>query len=211
MQMIIQESQSPLNRKLLTSIVLAAFITFSLFVVMQKLIEQDQVFVTEPVTTPPFTFVLEETDETTITKAALPEKPEAQKQPRTVMPNEPLTPDNVNMSNSFTVSVPKIEIENAGTDLTIEAGDARPLVRMQPKYPIEAARNGIEGWVELRFTIDASGQVKDVQVIDSQPKRVFDQEARRALLKWKYKPQIVDGDPVDQPGMQIVLDFKLNS
>jgi protein TonB len=89
-------------------------------------------------------------------------------------------------------------------------GEATPIVRIEPKYPVQAARDGKEGWVILSFTIDELGGVTDVDVIDADPKRVFDREAKRALRKWKYKPKVVDGKPVKQTGQQVQLDFKLN-
>ena len=79
-----------------------------------------------------------------------------------------------------------------------------------PKYPTQAARDGKEGWVQLSFTIDELGGVTDVEVIDAEPKRIFDREAKRALRKWKYRPKIIDGKPQKQPGLQVQLDFKLN-
>ena len=54
------------------------------------------------------------------------------------------------------------------------------------------------------------GGVEDVQVIDADPKRIFDREAKRALRKWKYRPKIIDGKPQKQFGLQVQLDFKLN-
>jgi len=89
-------------------------------------------------------------------------------------------------------------------------GEAVPVVRINPRYPPAAARDGVEGWVMLRFTIDKTGGVTDVEVIDSNPRRVFDQEARRALLRWKYNPKMVDGKPVEQPGQTVQLDFSLD-
>ncbi|ASJ96341.1 MULTISPECIES: energy transducer TonB [Shewanella] len=89
-------------------------------------------------------------------------------------------------------------------------GDATPIVRIEPQYPIAAARDGKEGWVQLSFTINELGGVEDVQVIDADPKRIFDREAKRALKKWKYKPKIVDGKALKQPGMTVQLDFKLD-
>ncbi|MCE9678276.1 energy transducer TonB [Shewanella sp. AS1] len=89
-------------------------------------------------------------------------------------------------------------------------GDATPIVRIEPQYPIAAARDGKEGWVQLSFTINELGGVDDVEVIDADPKRVFDREAKRALKKWKYKPKIVDGKALKQPGMTVQLDFKLD-
>lgn len=89
-------------------------------------------------------------------------------------------------------------------------GDATPIVRIEPQYPIAAARDGKEGWVQLRFTINELGGVDDVEVIQAEPKRLFDKEAIRALKKWKYKPKIVDGKPLKQPGMTVQLDFTLD-
>ncbi len=88
---------------------------------------------------------------------------------------------------------------------------ATPLVRINPKYPPDAVRDGVNGWVKLRFTIDEVGQVIDVEVIEAQPKRIFDREAVRALKGWKYQPQIENGVAVKQTGMQVQLDFNLDT
>ncbi len=88
---------------------------------------------------------------------------------------------------------------------------ATPIVRINPKYPPVAARDGLSGWVKLSFTIDEVGQVIDVQVVDAEPKRVFDKEAVRALKGWKYQPQVENGIAVKQTGMQVQLDFNLET
>lgn len=89
-------------------------------------------------------------------------------------------------------------------------GVATPLVRMDPRYPADAARDGKEGWVKLRFTINTAGLVDDIQVIDASPKRIFNRAAIDALRKWRYKPQMRDGKPEDLHNQEVVLDFKLN-
>ena len=90
-----------------------------------------------------------------------------------------------------------------GTD-----SEARPLVRVEPDYPRKAARAGQEGWVKLAFTITPSGSVKDVVVVDSQPRRVFERSARRALEQWRFQPQLLNGQPVPRQATQ-VIEFKL--
>ena len=95
-------------------------------------------------------------------------------------------------------------IGNFGTvDKTAE-GDIIPLVVIRPMYPRDAAMKGIEGWVKVEFTITAIGTVKDPRVIDSDPPRIFNREALRAILKWKFKPRVVDGVAVDRPATQII-------
>ncbi|WP_341502846.1 TonB family protein [Gallaecimonas sp. GXIMD4217] len=87
--------------------------------------------------------------------------------------------------------------------------DASPLVRIDPQYPPEAARDGVEGWVKLGYSVTEAGTVADIQVLDAEPRRTFDRAAVRALKKWRFQPKLVDGKPVSQPGQQVVLDFKL--
>ena len=89
--------------------------------------------------------------------------------------------------------------------------DVVPVVRVNPQYPIRAAERGIEGWVELEFTITASGTVKNAVVTAARPARIFDSEALRAIGKWRYNPKIVDGKPVERKGVRVRLRFRLEN
>jgi periplasmic protein TonB len=82
--------------------------------------------------------------------------------------------------------------------------------KVEATYPQRALRQRIEGWVELSFTVTASGDVSEVKVVDSQPRREFDREATRALSQWKFKPRIENGKPVAASARQR-LEFKLGS
>ena len=88
-------------------------------------------------------------------------------------------------------------------------GDIIPVVVIRPMYPREAAMNGTEGWVEVEFTITEVGTVKDPKVIDAKPPRIFNREAIRAILKWKFKPRVIDGVAVERRATQII-DFNLD-
>lgn len=87
--------------------------------------------------------------------------------------------------------------------------DVTPLVRIEPQYPRKAAMQGIEGWVLLKFDISPAGTVGNIQILGSKPSRIFDRAAVRALRKWKYRPKMEDGKPIEQKNLKIKLDFTL--
>jgi protein TonB len=72
------------------------------------------------------------------------------------------------------------------------------LVTTDPVYPPQALRNGTAGWVELEFTITPSGGVGDIAVVEAEPRGVFEQAATTALGTWRFRPRIVNGQPVAQ-------------
>lgn len=78
-----------------------------------------------------------------------------------------------------------------------------------PTYPQRALRSGIQGWVEVEFTINVDGSVSDARVVNAQPRREFDQEAIRAINRYKFKPRIQDGRPVPATGRRRI-EFKLS-
>jgi TonB family protein len=59
---------------------------------------------------------------------------------------------------------------------------------------------GIEGWVHLRFTVTEQGATTDIQIVDADPKGYFEQSARKAVEKYKYKPRIENGTAMARRG-----------
>jgi protein TonB len=86
--------------------------------------------------------------------------------------------------------------------------DVIPLLQIDPVYPRKAARAGTEGWVKVEFTITGRGDVVDAVVVDSRPRRIFDDSALKAIKKWQFKPRVIDGRPVQTRAAQ-VIEFKL--
>ena len=76
--------------------------------------------------------------------------------------------------------------------------DVIPLVDVPPRYPAQAQSRGIEGWVTVQIKITKEGTVDDVQVVDANPKGVFEREAIRAAWRMKFKAKLVNGKPVEQ-------------
>ena len=149
------------------------------------------------------------------------------KPPKPPPPKEPPPPPRLQVAKTDTVvqEMPQMDIPQLDVPLTGGAGmfignfeqvdqsaegDIIPIVRINPIYPREAAINGTEGWVKLEFTITETGTVKSPKVIDSQPPRIFNREAIRAILKWKFKPRVVDGVAVERQATQ-TIDFKLEN
>lgn len=77
-----------------------------------------------------------------------------------------------------------------------------------PHYPPAALRSRQEGWVIVSFTIDPEGRPRDVKVIDSQPRRVFDRAAIEAVDRYRFTPAMKDGVAVSATREQ-KLEFKL--
>lgn len=84
-----------------------------------------------------------------------------------------------------------------------------PLVRIEPQYPRKAAMRGIEGYVRVKFDVNTAGGVENLEILEARPPRIFDQATKRAVLKWKYQPKLVDGKPVPMKGLLVELPFKL--
>ncbi|WP_033138562.1 energy transducer TonB [Aeromonas finlandensis] len=83
-----------------------------------------------------------------------------------------------------------------------------PLQRIEPVYPYRAQQSGIEGFVTLRFSVNAEGGVQDVEVVEARPKRQFERAAIQAINKWRYQPRPGATDKLVQV---ITLKFKLES
>ncbi len=77
-----------------------------------------------------------------------------------------------------------------------------PLVQIQPRYPPQAARRKLSGYVIVEFTIRPDGTVTNPKVVAAEPQRVFDSAALRAIKRWKFKPKLVDGKAVVQYASQ---------
>jgi len=196
----------------------AVLVTFSLFLLMYKLISLGGSNRPEleaiagihfgPVDIP---------DEVVTRSRRKPSKPPPPKQPPQP-PKMRLARMDTPQQNMPGIDFPRLDVPLVGgegmylgnfqqVDRTAE-GDIIPVVVIRPMYPREAAMNGTEGWVRVEFTITEAGTVKNPRVVDAQPPRIFNREAIRALLKWKFKPRVVDGIAVERQATQ-VIDFTL--
>jgi protein TonB len=87
--------------------------------------------------------------------------------------------------------------------------DVVPLVRIEPQYPMSAKQRGVEGWVELMFTITATGTVRDIVVTASNPGTIFNRAATQAVSRWKYNPKVENGVATIRRGVRQRIRFQL--
>lgn len=71
---------------------------------------------------------------------------------------------------------------------------------VEPEYPTRALEQGIEGWVDIEFTVATDGTTRNATVRAAEPMGVFDRAALAALARWRYEPRMVNGSVVEQRG-----------
>ncbi|MGH8175037.1 MAG: TonB family protein [Steroidobacter sp.] len=65
-------------------------------------------------------------------------------------------------------------------------------------YPRDAQRDGVEGWVDVEFTITPDGSTRDLVVRDALPREIFEKSALDSVRRWRFEPVMRDGQPVAQ-------------
>ncbi len=115
--------------------------------------------------------------------------------------------------NAPTINIAAPTVD-AGMDIggpggfNVAEGDYLPIVRVAPVYPARALSRGLEGYVDLSFTVTTAGTVRDPLILYS-TSSLFERAAIRAVLKFKYKPRVVDGVPVDVPNVKTRITFQI--
>lgn len=88
---------------------------------------------------------------------------------------------------------------------------AKIISRSPPRYPNKALNRGIEGWVEVQFTIDVGGLPTEASVVSAEPSGMFETAALRAVKKWRFSPARNEetGLPVQSDPITTKVQFKL--
>ncbi|RTE86594.1 MULTISPECIES: energy transducer TonB [Gammaproteobacteria] len=99
-------------------------------------------------------------------------------------------------------SVSNSESVDTHRTLATTPEQTQPLVRVAPRFPVEAARRRLEGYVSLQLTVDNEGRPQNITVVDSEPEGVFEREVIKAVEQWRYVP-------ADNVEIMIRLDMRL--
>lgn len=187
---------------------LAVVITLTLIYTMHALIDmaQPKLDKKESFKLPDFVHVPK--NETLDTLTPKPERPnDVQEQPDT--PDIEVTPDRIDIDSSIGVGAVKVGINKNLQGFNSNDGEYLPIFRAPPRYPDRALNRDRCGWVDIEYTVTASGGTRDPIVTDSSS-TMFESAAKKAALKYKYKPRQRNGKPVESSGVGVRIRFEID-
>lgn len=190
------------------SFLMSILVTLTLIAAMYALIKMKDPELSnkEAFKLPKFTYVAKNEEVQTITPK--PTRPdEVQEQPD--VPETKIVPDRVDINSDLGLGAVKIGINRDLKGFNSNDGEYLPIFRAPPIFPRRALERGLCGWVELTYTVTSAGTTKDAIVIQSSSS-MFERNALKAALKYKYKPRQVGGKAVDVPGVAILISFKVD-
>lgn len=191
----------------------AALLTFGVFFLMHTLVATGEGAITEDTGGAVIDFVRVKQEENIREKDRKPDRPPEPERPPPE-PDVPMPAIAAAQASSGGLNIGAMNIDpvidiSSGIDAGAAGGEYLPIVKVAPIYPQRALARGLEGWVLVEFTVTESGAVRDAHVIEAEPAGVFDSAAVEAALKFKYKPRVVDGRPVEVAGVQNLIRFEL--
>ena len=191
----------------ITAVPLAVIVTVFLFLVMQALVTSDEYNLGEEGVNINISFLRQIQDTETQSAKKKPNRPEQEQEPEPPDMDIPETPRPE--MNAESIATPDFSGPQFGAFSASTDADVLPIVKLTPQYPRRATQRGIEGWVLVQFTITAAGAVVDPMIVDADPPGIFNRSALRSIVKWKYKPRILNGKAVARPGVQHLITFEL--
>ena len=90
------------------------------------------------------------------------------------------------------------------------SSEPTPKIRIEPKYPAFAARQRREGWANFSFIIEKDGSVSNVITQEASGSKDITLAAKKAVMKWQYKPAMENGEPVQQCVNSVQLNFRMH-
>jgi protein TonB len=192
---------------MLVAALFAIPVAFGLFMIMNKLIDRD--FENPDIKSRKVAEIVRPDEEIEVNvKQEKPEKVEDPEQPPPEM--QPLEFD-MDMDVDVVNTAPSASVDVSISSSGMSSGDGEylPIVKVAPIYPRRAQTRGISGYCIVEYVVTKTGSIRDPQAVDCQPSGVFDKASVKAALKFKYKPRVVDGEPIEVAGVQNKFTYEL--
>ena len=195
------------SSRYVAAIAIGAAVTFGLLFVMQYMIAAGQNGVNGSGSYRIVDFVRVERNEVVEKKE---KKPDPPPEPE-IQPDMP-EPQISNFQSAVRIQMvrPPVTMNSnmGGLGFGVGDGEYLPIVKVAPIYPPRAAARGLEGYVIVSYTVTTNGETRDVQVVESSS-TLFERAAIESAQKYKYKPRIIDGTPVEVAGVTTRIEFVL--
>ena len=138
-------------------------------------------------------------------------KPEKVEDPEEPPPDlEPIDFDtDIDMNVANTAPTTGINLKLSSSGMSSGDGEYLPIVKVAPIYPRRAQTRGISGYCIVEYTVTKTGSIRDPQAVDCQPSGIFESASVKAAEKFKYKPRVVDGEPIEVAGVQNKFTYEL--
>ena len=190
----------------------ASIATFSLFYMMQSLVKGADIILDAPLPDRNMIFIQEEIKPPVVRKIErIPKPMTVIDPPRKTKPKKTIKHN----KNIIVISGPPIPTGPSGARPTLLPGqmdgERIPLVRVAPPYPRRCQDRGISGWVVMDFDVSALGMVENPILVDADPSGCFNRTALKTILRFKYKPTIVDGIARASKGVRFRMVFEMPS
>lgn len=186
---------------------LAIPVAIGLFYIMQSLVDRDFKQEDSKARKIADIVVPDKVIETNL-KEVLPEKIEDPEEPPPDL--EPIEFDSdVDMGVVNNAPTTGVTLKLNSSGMSSGDGEYLPIVNVAPIYPRRAQTRGISGYCIVEYTVTKTGSIRDPQAVDCQPSGIFDRASVKAATKFKYKPRVVDGEPIEVAGVQNKFTYEL--
>ena len=192
----------------IVGVLAGAVVTFGLLWLMRSVIANPDAATDSGIKGRVLDFVQVQEDQDVIIKNRVIKPPPPPVEPPPNLPKPRFDTDVTVGVNIGAVDV-NVDVDLSGTGGFSSDGEYLPIVKVLPIYPRRAQSRGISGYVLLQFVVTATGTVRDPVVIEAKPPGIFDRSAINAALKFKYKPKVVNGSPIEVAGVRNLIKFDL--
>lgn len=138
-------------------------------------------------------------------------KPEKAEEPEEPPPELEMARISLDMETDIANNAPaaNINVEISSSGMSSGDGEYLPIVKVAPIYPRRAQTRGISGYCIVEYTVTKTGSIRDPIAVDCSPSGVFNRASVKAATKFKYKPRVVDGEPIEVAGVQNKFTYEL--
>lgn len=193
--------------RMIVAALFAIPVAFGLFAIMNKLIDRD--FENPDIKNRKVAEIVRPDEEIEVNvKQDKPEKVEDPEQPPPEM--QPLEFDmDMDVDVINTAPTARVDVSISSSGMSSGDGEYLPIVKVAPIYPRRAQTRGISGYCIVEYIVTTTGAIREPVAVDCQPSGVFESASVKAAAKFKYKPRVVDGEPIEVAGVQNKFTYEL--